>query len=231
MRPDINFVKQKFSQFNGEFFGGELNELPIKLSNSRSTLGCFVHPRNQPDHLERGVGECYIRISTRLDFPQSEVEDTIIHEMIHYWIYFKRLKDSSAHGKIFRAKMEEINRVSGRNLKVSHRLSNEEANSDTHTRNNLICVTEWTDGRTGITVCARTRIFEIDRIMRSQPTLTRLEWFWSRDVWFNRFPISRVAKVYYADPDDLREHLKRATLCVCDGKKFYPAQTRPSASR
>ncbi len=227
MRPDLPYIKAKFKEYNDAFFGGELPELPIRLSNARTTLGCFVRPRNYPSSLERGVGECHIRISVRLDYPELEVENTIIHEMIHYWIWFKRIKDSSAHGPHFRAKMTEINRLSGRDIGISHRTTKEEAASDLTHRNNYICVTEWKDGTVGLTLVPRTRIFDFNRLAEADERLVSLRWFWSQDLWFNNYPVSRAFKVFFpTNKEELELHLKKATPCECKNGRFYPKNAR-----
>lgn len=104
----MDYVKRKFDEFNRLCFGGELPSLPMRLSNSRSAFGLFVHPRRYPASAPRGVGECHMRISTRFDLPERDVEDTIIHEMIHYYIWYRRITDTSAHGKVSAVLMYSI---------------------------------------------------------------------------------------------------------------------------
>lgn len=56
-----------------------------------------------------------------MDLPEDVVKDTIIHEMIHYYIMSNQMQDTAPHGKLFIAKMQEINRKFNRNLAVTHR--------------------------------------------------------------------------------------------------------------
>jgi len=63
-------------------------------------------------------------ISTKVDLPEAEVEDTIIHEMIHYWILSNQMQDTGPHGDIFKAKMKEINMKYNRNLSIVHKTTN-----------------------------------------------------------------------------------------------------------
>lgn len=223
MRPTIDYVQRKFDEFNALCFEGMLPPLPLKMSNAGRALGMFVHPRTWSFWKPRGKGECHMRISTRLDLPEEEVENTIIHEMIHYWIWYKRIKDNATHGDAFMAKMREINRLHGRRITVRHRSSEEQLATDRHHRNNYICVQHWADGRLTLTVCARTCIFDIHRAFERHPDVARTEWFWSMDSWFNRFPLSRTAKAYLLTEADYREHFSTATPCVCDGRTLRPA--------
>ncbi len=226
MRPSLDYVKLKFEEFNLLCFDGSLPPIPLRLSNARSSLGQFVHPARYPANLPRGKGECYLRISVRFDLPEKEVEDTIIHEMIHYYIWYHRLKDTSAHGPVFRRIMEDINRRHGRNLSVSHRLQEEERQSDRHNRSNYIVVTRWQDGKLGITICAKTRLFDIHRALASHPQVIGMLWFWSRSPWFNRFPVSRSVKVYGLTEEEFAREFANATPCECDGKEFRPKKKK-----
>lgn len=226
MRPTLDYVSRKFEEFNTLCFDGELPPLPIRLNNAGRSLGMFVHPRTWPFWKSRGKGECHMRISTRLDLPEREVEDTIIHEMIHYWIWYRKIRDNGVHGDAFMTKMREINRLHGRRITVSHRSSEEQLATDCHHRNNYICVQHWTGGRLTLTVCARTCIFDIHRAFAAHPQVESLEWFWSMDTWFNRFPVSRTPKAYALSPTDFTAHFATATRCICDGIQLRPCGRR-----
>ncbi len=43
------------------------------------------------------------------DLTKKEIDDTLVHEMIHQYIYQNGIKDSSAHGKVFKKFIERIN--------------------------------------------------------------------------------------------------------------------------
>ncbi len=55
------------------------------------------------------------------DLTQPEIDDTLVHEMIHQYIYQNNINDSNTHGKVFRELMERINEVFPHelNLRVS----------------------------------------------------------------------------------------------------------------
>jgi predicted SprT family Zn-dependent metalloprotease len=67
-----------------------------------------------------------LRINVRIDVPEDVVQDTILHEMIHYSIAVKQIRDTSAHGKLFRAEMARINAEGNRHIRISYRLSPEQ---------------------------------------------------------------------------------------------------------
>lgn len=138
-------------------FAGQLPKLPIELSDAKSFLGVCVYRKRKT---EEGKIECYdfkLRINTRVDLPEAEVEDIIIHEMIHYFIRFNNIEDSSSHGQVFKHIMNTINEKFGRNLTISHKASKEEKEQlyDTRRRWHVVAVVNFKNGRTGIKVLPR----------------------------------------------------------------------------
>lgn len=223
MRITLQYASQKFQEFNQLIFQGRLPGITIKISNSRRTLGMFVHPRKSPLPGIRNRGECSLRFSSRLDLPQEDIEDTIIHEMIHYYIWYNRESDSGPHGFLFKKYMNQINLKFNRHITITHKSTSAELNSDTHSRNNYICITHWNKGFRGVTICAKTKIFEIHRIYSSHPDIFKIEWFWSRSPWFNKYPVSRTAKVYsITSIPDFESNLSTATPCEIQGNIFRP---------
>lgn len=121
MRATLPYIKQKFDNFNQQIFAGKLPPVPIRLSHAKTFLGkCTFKKRIR----HTGEIECYdfrLHINAAIDMPESLLEDTLIHEMIHYFIGFKQWKDRSAHGPIFRNIMHEINTHHNRNLSISYK--------------------------------------------------------------------------------------------------------------
>lgn len=221
MRAELEYVKRKFREFNTLCFSGTLPELPMRMSGGGRAMGVFVHPSRYPDRLPRGVGECHMRISNRYDLPEREIEDIIIHEMIHYYIWYSRIEDASAHGPAFRRIMNDINRKFGRNLHISHRCSKEQLDSDNRHRLHIICLTEWRDGTLGFTPVARTRIFSIHRAFTSDPGIINIIWVYTADPHFNRYSKALVPKAYRLTPE-ISEHLKDVVECYCNGHVIRP---------
>ncbi|MCR4824380.1 MAG: SprT-like domain-containing protein, partial [Bacteroidales bacterium] len=203
--------EERFDTFNRMCFDSALPRIPIKLSSARTFVGRLQYTRVR-DLWGRHVGNdaFVLRISKRFDLPEEEIEDTLIHEMIHYYIAWKGLRDSSTHGRIFRSMMQDINTRYGRHLTISHKSSPEDLDGDTRIRTHRICVSTLDDGRTAVTVCAKTRIHNIRRAFSWSPAIRSTAWYTSTDPWFNRFPRCRTAKIFPVDPDTLRKHLEEA---------------------
>lgn len=225
MRPTWEFLYERYCGFNRLIFGGVLPSVNLTVSNGARTLGCFIHPKRLRPGKKRAEVPCKIRISGRYDLEERALEDTIIHEMIHYFVWLQAKDTEPPHGPSFLKVMNDINHRFGRSVSVRGHLGSEERETDTTKRNNYICVTGWDDGKKRITVCARTCIFKIDRAWKEYPRVRTVEWFWSRDPWFNRYPLSRTPKAYAISDDELKHYVYGSSCpCVCTGTRFSPAR-------
>lgn len=219
MRPTVEYVEHKFDEFNALIFGGKLPKLPFKISNARTFLGQikFFQEKNK-DGSWHYYGFTF-HISNKVDIPDEIVDDTIIHEMIHYYICYNQMQDNAPHGDLFKQKMEEINNSFDRNITITHKISKEEADTDNETRRHLICISRFKDGNRAITVSADNPriLFRIwDEIARIDQ-IEEFKWVYTTDPFFNRIPRSQNARFYRFPTDDLRPHLSNVQELVRRG--------------
>lgn len=121
MIATLPFLQNRFETFNNDYFGGTLPPVPIKLGRAVRSLGsCTYKKRRRLFGRFINYGFC-IHISTHYDLPEAELEDILLHEMIHYEILVNQWKDSSAHGKLFRQRMAAFNTQYGRHIRISYR--------------------------------------------------------------------------------------------------------------
>lgn len=223
MRATLDHIKTRFDHFNRLCFNGELPAISMRMSDSLSSLGTFVHPRVRRGVAARRASDCHMRISRRLDMPEEDIDDIVVHEMIHYYIWWKGIADTSVHGKVFRQMADGINRRHGLHITV-RRDVRDSLETDTREKHHYICVTEWDTGQRCITVCARTCIFEIHEAFSRSSRVRRLAWYWSSHPWFNRFGCVRTPKGFALSEEDFNRYVASATPCECDGQRFGPAR-------
>lgn len=212
------FVQTTFDRFNTLCFEGVLPTVPIVLTKAGTFLG----------KMEYKTGRNFIRlkISTSFDLSQEELEDVVIHEMIHYYIAYRKLRDTSVHGETFRSIMDSINHKYGRHITVRHRVEPHQnliREGRIQPRKHCLCVSTFPDGKKGITVCASTKIFELYRLLPRYYGITKMEWYGSLDPFFNRFPRARTPKIYKITADELEEHLQQAVPLTCNGRTIVPS--------
>ncbi len=224
MKATIPYVEKKFGEFNRQIFGGKLPKIPVELSDAKTFLGQCVYKRRRKPFGKAELYDFKLRINARADLPEREIEDTIIHEMIHYYIGYNRLEDASAHGPLFLGIMNEINRKFGRSITVSHKSTKEQREQlqDKRSRYHVIAVVRFHDGRTGIKVLprvVRSILYYYNNVLANRQ-IASVQLFMSNNVFFNRYPNSSALKVHFLEADEINKQLEGAERMACDGKSI-----------
>ena len=224
MRATVPYIEQKFEEFNRQMFGGKLPKIPVELSDAKTFLGQCVYKRRRKPFGKTELYDFRLRINTRLDLPEREVEDTIIHEMIHYYIGYNQLEDASAHGPIFLKIMNDINRRFGRNLSVSHKSTKEQREQlqDKRSHYHVVAVVQFHDGRVGIKVLPRVLrsiLYYYNNVLANKD-IKAIQLYMSNNVFFNRYPNSKALRVHFLETDEINKQLEGAEKMACDGKSI-----------
>lgn len=210
MRPTLQQVKEKFDYYNKLCFGGQLPTPPIRLNTRYGSMGFTKYREEKHPDGTVTYTDLSIEISVRQDLPEIEYIDTLVHEMIHYYIFVNNLKDSSPHGHLFRAKMKEITEKYGIRITIEFDPTDEELIRTVSDRYRYICVLDFDDERLGMAVVARGKVFELWDIMPRVPHVRNVRWFTSNRAIFERFP-TIVSPAYIAiDADKLHHYLTGA---------------------
>lgn len=221
MRATLPYIKQQFDRYNELCFDGSLPAITLVIGRAATTMGQFVHPVGRRGTYVAAYDLCKIRISNHYDLAPAELDDILIHEMIHYYIWHNKLHDTSPHGPLFRSMMNRINTLHSRHITISHKVSGQQRLLNAKSRPNYLCVTHWNDGRIGLSVMASTRIFDIYRQVMSAPDVREVEWYWSSHPWFSRFHRCMTFKAYLIRREDYDTYIKSEShRCRCDGTSF-----------
>ena len=105
---DIEYLRIRFDHFNAMCFGSSLKPVRIELMRSRTQLGQLRYMRRKKLFGGWRYDDFTLRITSVVDMDEALLEDTLLHEMIHYSILSSQKQDTSAHGVLFRQMMEEI---------------------------------------------------------------------------------------------------------------------------
>lgn len=217
MIATLDYIKRKFDEYNTMMFGGRLQPLPFKLSSARTFLGAVTCRRKINADGTRHYYDFEFVISTKVDLPEDVVEDIIIHEMIHYWIFSNQMQDNGPHGDIFKKKMQEINMRFGRNISVAHKRTKADMDNDTETRQHLICISKMRSNQLGITIANKSKLFMLWDELPKVQQVVECHWYSSLDPFYNRFPRSSSLKIYHISRNDLEEHCQDFKPLVREG--------------
>lgn len=209
MRPTLDYIVERFDYFNQLCFGGKLQRPPIKLNTRYATMG---YTSGECCEYEDGTIQwknLRIEISIRRDLPEYEYTDTLVHEMIHYYIMSNNLQDDSLHGTIFRKKMEEITKNHGIRITIAFDPSDEEM-VNTRTRNRYVCTAELNDGHMLVAVVARNMIFQLWDHISNWEGISNVHWYVSDRQIFEKIPVSVSPRMFHIDADKLQHYLTGA---------------------
>ncbi|MBO4550403.1 MAG: SprT-like domain-containing protein, partial [Bacteroidaceae bacterium] len=205
----LDYITERFDFFNRLCFDGKLQRPPITLNTRYSQMGatkCKVvldkdgKPYNTDFSME---------ISIRRDLPEEEFTDTLLHEMIHYYIIYNNLQDDSVHGTLFRQKMDEITTKYGIRITISFDPSDEEM-VNTRTRNRYVCTAESDDGKMLFAVVARNKVPQLWDAIPKMQGVTNVRWYVSDRQIFEKFPVIVSPRLFHIDADKLHHYLTGA---------------------
>lgn len=214
MYINLDFAKRTFDRFNRTIFECKLPVPSFELAHATTFLGQYKCIR------ERGRLVHTLRFSSVLQLDERDWEDIVIHEMIHFYIGYFHLKDSTAHGPLFKRFMDEINSSFGRHVTVSRSASSLAAPQPPRTRRkrmmHTVAVLSLTDGRVAIKLLPRV----IDSIeyycthaLRS-PQVRSVRTYCSLDDFFEKYPSSKALKMHIIDRKELCAHMADAEELV-----------------
>lgn len=203
MKATIEFLENRFDVFNREIFGGELQKPEMRVVSAKSFMGQFKVVRSGT--LIGGRTEtCTITLSDRYDLEERILEDVLIHEMIHFLIHKRKVRDTSSHGRHFRSLMQEINARFGRNITVSHKFTKQQLDSDSAKAHSIVCLCRMTDGRQLVCRVAQSKVFEIHREFQNWDKVESEEWYWVYGCYFNRYSRVLSPRLFSVDSEGLR---------------------------
>lgn len=207
MIPTIPYIQSRFDEYNARYFGGSLPPIPIKLSHAKGFLGKVTFTRRKQGIFGRYRNEDFVlRINVRIDLPESLIEDTILHEMIHYYIAVNQWHDTSTHGQLFRREMARINAEGNRHITISHRLSDTEKAQAIIHKSRVFAIIRFSDGKTGIKVvpAQEQHIRYWHKMAQRRFPIDFIEWYQSSNDYFAHFPSSFAMKIYIIPhPDEI----------------------------
>ena len=216
MIATLTFLQKRFETFNDAYFGGALPAVPLKLSRAVRSLGACTYKKRRKLFGGLEYYDFCIRISTKYDLPENELEDILLHEMIHYEILVNQQRDTSAHGQLFRARMKEFNDKYGRHITVSHRFTpQEQAQLEAQAIakgkkpvERVVARVTLKDGRVGVKVLPDIprRINAYRRGLLLSGQVATIELFRTADPYFARFPKSSALNLFFPQDPDFNSH-------------------------
>lgn len=211
MKPTVDYLEKKFDEFNELCFEGSLPKIDIELTTSKHFLGRFCYKVRR---FTRKPYDTKIKINRRLDCEESLIEDTLIHEMIHYYIFDKKFKDTSTHGQLFRNMMASINETYKRHITISHKPTEKEMAqlAGEKKKTHVVVVVKFADGKTGVKnlPADEKKIGLFNKRLRTIKEVVFAKYYLSDNTYFNRIPCSVAFRFCIVKEEELAQYLEDA---------------------
>ena len=183
----IDYLRQAFEHYNDLIFDGKLPVPKLKWSRAKTRLGQMACKRKT----SWGRTKYYnftISVSNYYKLTKEEIDDVLIHEMIHYSIAYTGLKDTSAHGIVFRGMMDKINRSFGRHITISVRTRNLQARSAQQPKDYLILALKMKDGKYFLSSVNPSAAGKLAISLARAREIAHYAWYQSQDEYFHSMP-------------------------------------------
>lgn len=210
MLIDTDTMARWFDGFNRDYFSSRLPVPRFATGRSRIALGTMV-TKTDRRRLFRAVKSYTIRLSNFYDMPEHEFQNVLLHEMIHLFIAAEGLKDTSAHGHLFREQMRRIN-ACGWNVRVSIRTGGEiKARTPKRVNPRIVLATVLKDGRHVLSVVNVRYVRVLDLRLRKSGEVESYSWYVTKDPYFSTFPTVRSLRGRIVKPQAYGEIVQKLT--------------------
>ena len=158
-----------------------------------------------------------IDISIRYDLPKEDYINTIVHEMIHYYIDYNDLHDNDSHGELFVSLMNQINANYNLNIKIVGERSDEMVLQEPK-RIRYICVATFNDATFGVMVCVKNKLFNLWHAFDNVNSISSLNWYVSDSPFWSTLPVSVSPRLLMIKEDVLMKELEHSMELENDGQ-------------
>ena len=192
MELTVKILRAWFTAFNAQYFGSRLPEPRLLVSSSRTLMGQYSCRR-----MRRGLLGGYelsghtIRVSDFYDLTERDYQQTLLHEMIHYYISYTHARDTSAHGPLFRQLADRINAAGGWHITVSERRRQLPVRQENVRPQYLLLLLKTTDGLCFQCVINPRYRQVVDRQAARSPQVAEHHWLVSTEACYASWPQSR----------------------------------------
>jgi hypothetical protein len=117
MKADVNTLTHIFWDYNKKCFGNSLPTPYIELFDKPGKIARFEYHKNGKK-AKKPIRNQIIYFSKTYEFNENTMRDVMVHEMIHYYIAWNRIKDNGSHGRKFWRMAKDLNEQYGLNIEI-----------------------------------------------------------------------------------------------------------------
>lgn len=208
------WLKQNFNQFNQQYFDGVLIVPRFYIGHSRTRLGSLSFKRKIRWSGKTQLYDFTLSMSNYYDQTEYQFRNVLLHEMIHLSIAQSGMKDTSAHGLIFRGMMDRLNRE-GWNISVMTAMKGAKkayTGSANVIRNYLVLALEMDNGEHFLSSVNPSAARKLKTMLMRVPTIRRSAWYTTNDRYFEDMPKVRSLRGRKVDGATFNKMTQKMTL-------------------
>jgi len=211
MQVTKEWMEKWFTEFNHDYFDDRLSLPRLVLSKSRTRLGSMACKR-KVQMFHSHLCDYAIHLSNYYDLSERQFQNVLLHEMIHYFISYTGLKDTSPHGVVFRRMMDDLNRKYGWEISVMTSTKNvKKAGEIPQDKTYLVLAMEMKNGRRFLSVVNPRSARQLERQMHLVSDLERHDWHLSQNPYFFGFPAVRTLRARRLGKDEYNRLIAQMT--------------------
>lgn len=171
MTITLKEVKEQFKVWNEKAFNNELPTPTFELMQTKTLLGQFC-PRKVLGH------QTYkIRISTYYDRPFEYYVDTIVHEMLHFYISYKGIKDTSSHGRVWKRMAKDLSNKFGLTITRTNDAGGGACEAvmekiNKKNKEEIVALCKLANGRYGASVIPKNKVYNLAKRFKTWKLVT-----------------------------------------------------------
>lgn len=188
---DETWLHASFDTFNRLYFNNALPCPRLSLSQSRTRLGSMSCKHKLT---WKGYRPCRyaIHVSTYYNQTERQYQNVLLHEMIHYYIAYKGIVDTSPHGKVFRQMMKNLNEKYGWEISVSSRMSETKSVCVQSSATPRLILLLEVQGRGHFVSVVNPKYASVmEHELQRLSEVKQHAWYQSTDAYFDGFPVVR----------------------------------------
>ncbi len=212
MQIDILWVRENFTRFNADYFGGTLPTPRFVVGRSRTRLGTCSWKR-KAGFMRTVYSNFTITLSNYYDLKEHEFQSVLLHEMIHLSIAHNGVHDSSPHGTVFRAMMDRLNSY-GWDIRVSHSTRGMEkayTGSDRVVKTYLVAAIKTSNGKLFLSRVNPRYALKLDEMMANSKAVVSHAWYTTDDRWFEDHAEVRSLRGHVVSADVFQKKVEAMT--------------------
>lgn len=210
MSVSTDILRTWFEEFNRDYFNSSLPEPKITTGKSRTQLGTMGYKWKSVMGFKKYY-DYTIRISNYYDVSEIQFKNVLLHEMIHYYIVFMKINDTSSHGIIFRRIMNRIN-SQGWNISVRTDTRAWKVADDKNTVHEkfVVLAVVTNTGKHILSVVSPGYVHRLGSILRISHDVKSYAFYTSCDKYFSSFPKVRSPRGRVVSPSLFMEKTEGA---------------------